>query len=77
MINVMPVSIQGGAHFSSCEKLPEPSIKAIHTEPSANTIRHGAPMGIRGTDRQIGNIEFNVSVIDPDGYELAVWTAQA
>ncbi len=34
-------------------------------------------MGIRGTDRQSGNIEFNVSVIDPDGYELAVWTAQA
>jgi len=77
-------------------------------------------MGIRGTDRQIDNIEFNVSdiasskafygsvfgwvftdygpaytefsdgratfafpggrrfhFIDPDGYELAVWTAQA
>ncbi len=32
-------------------------------------------MGIRGTDRQIGNIEFNF--IYSDGHELAVWTAQA
>ena len=43
-------------------------------------------MSVRGHDRQIDNIEFNVSdipggrrfhFIDPDGYELAVWTAQA
>ena len=32
-------------------------------------------MGIRGTDRQIENIVFKF--IYPDGYELAVWTAQA
>lgn len=35
-------------------------------------------MGIRGRDRQVDHIEFNVSDIPvPDGYELAVWTAQA
>lgn len=32
-------------------------------------------MGIRGTDRQIDNIEFNF--IDPDGHDLTVWAAQA
>ena len=35
-------------------------------------------MSVRGHDRQIDNIEFNGSMFgDLDGYELAVWTAQA
>ena len=35
-------------------------------------------MGIRGTDRQVDNIEFNVSDIAVlGGYEVAVRTAQA